>query len=190
MGLRGVGPSGLRLGVGAVAMRRRFGRSGGLRPRRRRLGWWLLGAVAAALGVWAVWYLGRTGVIGSGVVWVHNALAEPVEILRDGSPFDTVAPEASVRLMLARGTRAVVRWRLLRPCLPAIGEPLEGALPPAPRVRGRRVAAIRAAVDRQSYFAPLITNTTPSDIPPAAHPGTGAARRCNCVVPKGAVRTH
>src|SRR5207245_8862289 len=101
--------------------------SGEVRPARSRVGWWLLGAVAAALGVWAVWYLGRTGVIGSGVVWVHNALAEPVEILRDGSPFDTVAPEASVRLALARGTRAVLRWPLLRPGSPPIGARLGGA---------------------------------------------------------------
>jgi len=53
-----------------------------------------------------------------------------------------------------------------------------------------RVAVIGAVVDGQSYFAPLITNTTPSDITLEVNPGTGAARRCNCVVPKGAVRAH
>src|SRR5881296_3322238 len=190
MGLRAGRASGPTQLVGAVSVERQVRRSGELRPPRSRLGWWLLGAVAAALGVWAVWYLGRTGVIGSGVVWVHNALAEPVEILRDGSPFDTVAPEASVRLMLARGTRAVFRWRLIRPGSPPIGEPLEGLLPPARRVRGRGIAAIGAEVDGQSYFAPLITNTTPSDITLEVNPGTGAALRCNCIVPKGAVRAH
>src|SRR5438094_2444266 len=136
---RASGPTQL---VGAASVERQVRRSGELRPAPSRLGWWLLGGVALALGVWAVWYLGRTGVIGSGVVWVHNGLVEPVEILRDGSPLDTVAPEASMRLTLARGTRGEVRWRLLRPGSPPIGEPLEGALPPARRVRGRRVAAI------------------------------------------------
>jgi hypothetical protein len=100
------------------------------------------------------------------------------------------APEASVRLTLARGTRAVLRWRLIRPGSPPIGEQLEGPLPPGRRVRGRRVAAMGAEVDGQIYFAPLITNTTASDITLEVNPGTGAARRCNCVVPKGAVRTH
>ena len=176
--------------VGAASVERQVRRSGELRPAPSRLRWWLLGAVAVALGVGAVWYLGRTGVIGSEVVWAHNALVEPVEILRDGSPLDTVAPEASVRLTLARGTRAVFRWRLIRPGSPPIGEQLEGPLPPVRRVRGRRVAAIGAEVDGQSYFAPLITNTTASDITLEVNPGTGAARRCNCVVPKGAVRTH
>src|SRR5207245_10699720 len=133
------------------------------------------------------WCWGGRGGLGSGGGGGLNALAEPGGVLRDGSPFDSVAPEASVRLMLARGTRAVFRWRLIRPGSPPIGEPLEGSLPPARRVRCRRVAAIGAEVDGQSYLAPLITNTLPSDINLPVNPGTGAARRCHCVVPKGPV---
>ncbi len=45
-------------------------------------------------------------------------------------------------------------------------------------------------VGGQSYFAPLVTNTTATDITIEVNPGTQAAVRCNCLVPKGAVRTH
>src|SRR2546422_6273984 len=58
------------------------------------------------------------------------------------------------------------------------------------RVRGRRVAGITAAVEGQSYFAPLVTNTSASDITLEVNAGSAAAVRCNCLVPKGAVRTH
>src|SRR3989449_9008826 len=73
MALRAGRASGPTQLVGAVSVERQVRRSGELRPPRSRLGWWLLGAVAAALGVWAGGYLGRTGVIGSGGGWVHNA---------------------------------------------------------------------------------------------------------------------
>jgi hypothetical protein len=57
-------------------------------------------------------------------------------------------------------------------------------------VRGRRLARVAAEASGQRYFAPLITNTTPSDITLEVNPGTAAAVRCNCLVPKGAVRAH
>jgi hypothetical protein len=49
---------------------------------------------------------------------------------------------------------------------------------------------VTAAVGGQAYFAPLITNTSSSDITVEVNPGTAAAVRCNCLVPKGATRTH
>jgi hypothetical protein len=130
------------------------------------------------------------------VAFVHNALVEPVEILRNGTPIDTVPPDGSARLALLRGradgggARAELRWRLLRPGNPPIGEALEGPLPELRRLRGRRVAPIVAEVGGQSYFAPLVTNTTATDITIEVNPGTQAAVRCNCLVPQGAVRTH
>ena len=42
----------------------------------------------------------------------------------------------------------------------------------------------------QRYFAPLVTNTSASDVTLEVNPGTAAAVRCNCLVPRGAVRTH
>jgi hypothetical protein len=49
---------------------------------------------------------------------------------------------------------------------------------------------ITADVPGQRFFAPLITNTTASDITVEVNPGTAAAARCNCLVPRGAVRSH
>ena len=57
-------------------------------------------------------------------------------------------------------------------------------------VIGRSVWRITADAAGQRFFAPLITNTTPSDITLEINPGTAAAVRCNCVVPRGAVRAH
>src|SRR5207244_1491848 len=126
-----------------------------------------------------------------------EALVEPVEILLDGAPIDTVRPDATARLAVSRGGgdgagggRAELRWRLIRPGNPPIGEALEGPLPAFQRLRGRRVAPIVPEVGGQNYFAPLVTNTTATDITIEVNPGTQAAVRCNCLVPKGAVRTH
>src|SRR5207245_1728036 len=80
--------------------------------------------------------------------------------------------------------------RRVRPGNPPIGEALEGPPPAFQRLRGRRVAPIVPGVGGQSYFAPLVTNTTATDITIEVNPGTQAAVRCNCLVPKGAVRTH
>ncbi len=67
---------------------------------------------------------------------------------------------------------------------------MEGPLPGFQRLAGRRVAPISAQVGGQSYFAPLISNTSATDITLEVNPGTAAAVRCNCLVPKGAVRTR
>src|SRR5439155_636418 len=83
----------------------------------------------------------------------HNALVEPIEILSNGVPVDTVAPEATERLSLPRGQRTGLRWRLVRPGNPPIGEPLEGPLPAFPRAGGRLLADVSAEVGGQRYFA-------------------------------------
>ena len=150
---------------------------------------WLWGALAGiAAGALGLWYAGREGYVGPPVVWAHNALVEPVEILRNGRPVDTVTPDASARLRARAG--ADIRWRLLRPGNPPLGEPMEASMPAPQRVLGRRVWRITAEVRGQRFFAPLITNTTPSDITVEVNPGTAAAVRCNCLVPRGAVRSH
>ena len=131
-----------------------------------------------------------SGFLGSSVVFVHNALAEPVAILSEGVPVDTVGPDATARLAVSPEARSGLRWRLVQPGHPPIGEPMEGPLPAFRRVRGRRVAQVTAEVGGQSYFAPLITNTSPSDITLEVNPGTRAAVRCSCLVPKGAVRAR
>src|SRR5213592_2517850 len=178
--------------VGAATLERQVRRSGEVRSRPRGgRGRWVVGggAVLAAL-LLVGWLARRGGYVGTGIAFVHNALVEPVEIVRDGTPVDTVAPDATARLVLGRGGPAGLRWRLLRPGNPPIGEPMEGPLPAFRRVRGRRVAGITAAVEGQSYFAPLVTNTSASDITLEVNAGSAAAVRCNCLVPKGAVRTH
>ncbi len=174
--------------VGAVTLERQMRRSGEVRSGSGRLGWWVAGALAAILA--GGWLARGAGYLGSGVGFVHNALVEPIEILRNGVVVDTVAPDATLRLAPPRGAGADLRWRLVQPGKPPIGEPMEGPITEFRRFGGRRVARIVAAVGGQSYFAPLVTNTTSSDITLEVNAGTGAAVRCNCLVPRGAVRTH
>src|SRR6266513_2271075 len=181
---RASGATGL---VGARTLERQVRRSGSVRARTARLGWWAAAALALVV---AGGVARRAGYLGSAAAFVHNGLVEPVEILRDGTPLDTVAPDATTRLWLPPGRDAGLGWRLLRPGSPPLGEPMEGALGPFTSVRGRRVARIAAAVGSQSYFAPLITNTSASDITLEVNPGTAAAARCGCLVPRGAVRAH
>ena len=173
--------------VGAHTLERQVRRSGQVR-RRGRLGWWVAGVLGVALV--AAWLARRAGYLGSGVASLHNALVEPIEILSNGTPVDTVAPEATERLTLPGGQRTGLRWRLVRPGNPPIGEPMEGPLPAFPRAGGRLLADVSAEVGGQRYFAPLITNASASDITLEVNPGTAAAVRCNCLVSKGAVRTH
>src|SRR6266704_3538945 len=181
---RASGATGL---VGARTLERQVRRSGSVRSRTARLGWWAAGALALVV---AGGVARRAGYLGSAAAFVQNSLVEPVEILRDGTPLDTVAPDATARLWLSRGRDTRLGWRLLRPGNPPLGEPMEGALGPFTSMRGRRVARIAAAVGSQSYFAPLISNTSASDITLEVNPGTAAATRCGCLVPRGAVRAH
>src|SRR5438094_35962 len=181
---RASGATGL---VGARTLERQVRRSGSVRSRTARLGWWAAAALALVV---AGGVARRAGYLGSAAAFVHNGLVEPVEILRDGIPLDTVAPDATTRLWLQPGRVAGLGWRLLRPGSPPLGEPMEGALGPFTSVRGRRVARIAAALGSQSFFAPLITNSSASDITLEVNPGTAAAARCGCLVPRGAVRAH
>jgi len=174
--------------VGAHTLERQVRRSGQVRRGSGRLGWWVAGVLGAALVAGGL--ARRAGYLGPGVASVHNALVEPIEILSHGVPVDTVAPEATQRLSLRRGQRGELRWRLIRPGNPPIGEPLEGPLPAFPRAGGRLLADVSAEVGGQRYFAPLITNTSASDITLEVNPATAAAVRCNCLVSKSAVRTH
>jgi hypothetical protein len=158
-----------------------------VRSRTARLGWWAAGALALVV---AGGVARRAGYLGSAAAFVHNSLVEPVEILRDGTPLDTVGPDATARLWAPPGRDTGLGWRLLRPGNPPLGEAMEGPLGPFERTRGRRVARVAALVGGQSYFAPLITNTSASDITLEVNPGTAAAARCGCLVPRGAVRAH
>ena len=176
--------------VGAQTLERQVRRSGEMRRASGALGWWVAGAVTVLLvGGWAA---RRAGYMGSSVAFLHNALIEPVEVLRGGIPVDTVAPEGTVRLWVGRAPLggSELAWRLIRPGNPPIGEPLEGPVSEFRRVRGRRVATVTAEASGQRYFAPLVTNSSPSDITLEVNPGSAATVRCNCLVPKGAPRTH
>lgn len=173
--------------VGAPTVERKI--QGRQRPGRwREMGWWAFGATAVVAV--ALWYGARQGYIGRSVVWALNSLVEPIEILRRGIPVDTVAPGEIVRLRVSRRSAAAPRWRVIRPGKPPLGEAMEGAMPALQQGVGRRVWSIIPEVAGQRFFAPLITNTTPSDITVEVNPGTAAAVRCNCVVPRGAVRAH
>ena len=156
--------------------------------RRARHSWVWGGLGGIVVGALGLWYAGREGLVGPPVVWAHNALVEPVEILRNGTPVDTVPPDGTARLR-ARSLGAL-RWRLLPPGSPPLGEPLEGPITTPQRVLGRRVWRITAEVAGQRFFAPLITNASASDVTVEVNPGTAAAVRCNCLVPRGAVRSH
>jgi len=159
------------------------------RPARwRELGWWAFAAVV--LGGLGLWYGRREGYIGGSVVWARNFLVEPVEILRNGTPVDTVVPDAMGRLWVSRRHAGEFRWRVIRRGSPPLGEAVEGAMPVVERGVGKRVWRITAEAGGQRFFAPLITNTTPSDITVEVNAGTAAAARCDCVVPRGAVRAH
>src|SRR5437016_14551824 len=91
----------------------------------------------------------RDGYLGPGVESVNNAVDEPIKILSHGVPVDTVAPEATQRLSLRRDQRGELRWRLIRPGNPPIGEPLEGPIPAFPRAGGRLLADVSAEVGGQ-----------------------------------------
>ncbi|MGH7546746.1 MAG: serine/threonine-protein kinase [Gemmatimonadales bacterium] len=174
--------------VDAGTVERRVRRSGEVRARSRPVAWWVAGGLAVAAA--GLLFVRRSGLLGSSVVFVHNALIEPVAILSEGVPVDTVGPDATARLAVAWEARSGLRWRLVQPGHPPIGESMDGPLPAFRRVRGRRVAQVTADVGGQSYFAPLITNTSPSDITLEVNPGTRAAVRCSCLVPKGTVRAR
>ena len=173
--------------VGAATVERQVRgapRGGGLR---------LWGALVAgiALGAVGLMFAARQGLIGRGVVWTHNGLVEPVEILRNGAPIDTVGPDATVRVHAGRAAPGTFSWRLIRPGASApLGLAMESPLPAPERDGARWVWRITAEVGGQRYFAPLITNSTPSDITLEVNPGSTAAARCNCVVPQGGVRSH
>src|SRR5436305_604865 len=103
---RASGSTGL---VGARTLERQVRRSGEIRSRTARLGWWAAGALAVLVGGGVA---RRAGYLGSGVAFVHNALVEPVEILRDGVPLDTVGPDGTRRLWLSRWRDTGFGWRL------------------------------------------------------------------------------
>ncbi len=165
--------------VGAASVERQLRRSREAKLQVRAVGWGVLAGVG--VGALGLWYAARQGYVGPPVVWAANSLLEPVEILRNGTPTDTVTPGGTARLRARAGVQ--LRWRLLSPGTPPLGEAMEGS------ITGRRVR-ITADVAGQHFFAPLITNTTASDITVEVNPGTGAATRCNCLVPRGAVRSH
>src|SRR5438094_282670 len=131
---------------------------------------------------------------------VGKHLADPIPVASDVNAriprwlsdaiVQCLAKQPDGRFQTADQALAALRWRLIRPGNPPIGEALEGPLPDFRRTRGRRVAPRVREVGGQSYFAPLVTNTTATDITIEVNPGTQAAVRCNCLVPKGAVRTH
>jgi hypothetical protein len=173
--------------VGAATVERKV--QSRQRPGRwREMGWWAF--AAAVIGALGLWYGGREGYIGRSVVWAQNSLVEPVEILRNGAPVDTVVPDAMRRIWVSRRSAGEFRWRIIRRGGPPLGEAVEGAMPVVARGVGKRVWRILAEAGGQRFFAPLITNTTPSDITVEVNPGTAAATRCDCVVPRGAVRAH
>src|SRR5205823_13037930 len=61
--------------VGAQTLERQVRRSGQLRRRSGRLGWWVAGVLGVA--VVAGWLARRAGYLRSGVASLHNALVEP-----------------------------------------------------------------------------------------------------------------
>src|SRR2546430_1741671 len=133
--------------VGAQTLERQVRRSGKVRRGSGRRAWWTAGVLGVALIAGGL--APRAGYLGTGVASLHNALVEPIEILSNGVPVDTVAPEATERLSLPRGQRTGLRWRLVRPGNPPIGEPLEGPLPAFPRAGGRLLADVSAEVGGQ-----------------------------------------
>ena len=155
--------------------------------RLRAWAWWICGVAVGAVGLW---YAGRAGLVGRPVVWVENPLIEPVEILRNGVPAETVAAGATLRIWVPRRGGAPITWRVLGPGNPPLGEPMEGPMPVVVSRLGRRVWRLAPTVEGQRFFAPLVTNTTPSDVTVEVNSGTGAAARCGCLVASGAVRTH
>jgi serine/threonine-protein kinase len=178
-----------QLGGGISRAERGVGQPARAPIRLRAMGLWGggIGVVVGALGLWfAAWQ----GYVGGSVVWARNSLMDPVEILRNGTPVDTVGPEAAERVTVPAGAAGQFRWRLLRRGNPPLGEPMEEAMPVVRRTAGRRLWRITAAIDGRRFFTPLITNTTPSDVTVEVNPGTAAAVPCNCLVPRGAVRAH
>ncbi|HUL03380.1 MAG TPA: serine/threonine-protein kinase [Gemmatimonadales bacterium] len=174
--------------VGSQTVERELRRSaGGGGSRRLRVwAWWICGVAIGALGLYA-W---RAAFGGRSAVWVENSLVEPVQIVRNGAPADTVGPGKTVKVWVPRRAGVPMTWRVLRPGNPPLGEAMEGPMPAVTTRLGRHVSELTPLVDGQRYFAPLVTNTTASDVTLEVNPGTAAAVRCGCLVPRGAVRAH
>src|SRR5205823_9066455 len=100
--------------VAAATIERQVRRSGAVRSRASRLVWWVAGGLAV---VAAALQLARlAGLVGTSVAFVRNVLVEPVELLRNGTPVDTVRPGGTARLARLRdGAGTELSWRLLRP---------------------------------------------------------------------------
>jgi hypothetical protein len=165
--------------VGVATVERKV--QGRPRPRWwRDMGWVAFAAVV--IGGAGLWYGQRAGYFGQSVVWATNALVEPVEILRNGVPLDTVAPDAQARLW-GHAARAAARSDGSTCPGPALGEPLR----PMPGVQRQLASACGSSRQRRrpAVSAPLVTNTTSSDIAVEVNTGTAAAVQCDCVVPRG-----
>jgi len=152
-----------------------------------------LGAAVAGLGaaaLVAVWWLFRAG--SAGLV-VSNTLVEPVEILVNGTPTDTVGAGSQATIALSRHDVEQVSWRLIRPMTgdgTPLGEEMADVLPTPPRRARSGEATIRAVVGGQAMVAPLVTNPSARDLTAVMNVGTGAAVPCRCVIPARGRRTH
>jgi hypothetical protein len=142
-------------------------------------------ALAALAGVFILWRLSARPTVN-----VTNALVLPVRLRIDAGLDTTLAPGASVRWRLGRGSISTMDWDMVRPRTRAglpVGEPISGSGVLAGTARHVE-QVIRARQGETAYFAPLITNETGAPLQIRINAGLAGAVECPCEVPAGARR--
>lgn len=142
----------------------------------------LLVALAAAAG-WAV-LLRRPHLVFT------NRLAGSVRLTVNDAAPRAVAPGASVRLTVARGSTLVATWELVRP-LSADGQPMGEDVRGSVVLREPRGTMRVEATSRPAdtaYFAPLITNAGTHPLRVLVNAGLQSAVDCGCAVRPGGRR--
>jgi hypothetical protein len=119
-----------------------------------------------------------------------NRLAGSVRLTVGDAAPRAVAPGASVRLAVARGSTLVATWELLRPLSAdrePMGEEVRGSVVlREPRGTMRAEATSRPA--ETAYFAPLVTNATTHPLRVLVNAGLQSAVDCGCAVRPGGRR--
>ena len=119
-----------------------------------------------------------------------NRLLAPVRLTIGDAAARSVAPGASLRLGVGRGTTLVATWELVRPMSAdnrPMGEELRGSIV-LREPRGTMHAEASSRPAQTAYFAPLVTNASTRPLRVTVNAGLQGALDCGCAVRAGGRR--